>query len=77
MLELRNKYGTQHLLPPIDSRIDALSSASLIRLPGGLVDCHVHMREPGAEHKETWESGTRAAIAGGVTLVINIINLKL
>src|SRR5262245_22685878 len=35
----------------------------------GLVDMHVHLREPGQEHKETIESGTRAAAAGGFTSV--------
>ncbi len=33
----------------------------------GLIDMHVHLREPGEEHKETIESGTRAAAAGGFT----------
>ncbi len=35
----------------------------------GLVDMHIHLREPGQEYKETIETGTRAAIAGGVTSV--------
>lgn len=35
----------------------------------GLVDMHVHLREPGQEHKETIESGTRSAAAGGFTTV--------
>jgi len=35
----------------------------------GFVDMHVHLREPGQEHKETIESGTRAAAAGGFTSV--------
>jgi dihydroorotase len=35
----------------------------------GFVDMHVHLREPGGEHKETIESGTRAAAAGGFTSV--------
>jgi len=35
----------------------------------GLVDMHVHLREPGEEYKETIESGTRAAAAGGYTAV--------
>jgi dihydroorotase len=35
----------------------------------GLVDLHVHLREPGEEYKETIASGTRAAAAGGVTSV--------
>lgn len=35
----------------------------------GLIDPHVHLREPGAEHKETIESGTLAAAVGGFTTV--------
>ncbi len=35
----------------------------------GFIDMHVHLREPGQEHKETIESGTRAAAAGGFTTV--------
>jgi len=35
----------------------------------GLVDLHVHLREPGQTHKETIASGTRAAVAGGFTTV--------
>jgi dihydroorotase len=34
-------------------------------LAPGLVDMHTHLREPGFEHKETVETGTRAAAAGG------------
>ena len=33
----------------------------------GFVDVHVHLREPGGEHKETIESGTKAAARGGFT----------
>jgi len=36
----------------------------------GLVDVHIHFREPGQEHKETIESGSRAAAAGGFTTVL-------
>ena len=36
-------------------------------LAPGLVDMHVHLREPGHEHKETLATGSRAAAAGGVT----------
>ena len=39
-------------------------------LPGA-VDVHVHFREPGASHKETWASGSRSAAAGGVTTVVD------
>ena len=35
----------------------------------GLIDVHVHLREPGQEHKETIATGTRSAVAGGFTAV--------
>lgn len=37
----------------------------------GMIDVHVHFREPGASHKETWETGSRSAAAGGVTTVVD------
>jgi dihydroorotase len=40
----------------------------------GLIDMHVHLREPGYEYKETVESGTRAAVAGGFTAVACMAN---
>jgi len=42
----------------------------------GLVDMHVHLREPGDEHKETIASGTRAAVAGGYTAVACMPNTR-
>ena len=44
-----------------------------LALPG-LVDIHVHLREPGGEYKEDSYSGTRAALAGGVTTVLGMPN---
>jgi len=40
----------------------------------GLVDLHVHLREPGAPWKETWRTGTGAAAVGGVTTVCDMPN---
>lgn len=40
----------------------------------GLIDVHVHMREPGQAYKEDWESGSKAAVAGGVTTVCDMPN---
>ena len=40
----------------------------------GLIDIHVHLREPGHEYKETIASGTRAAAAGGFTAVCCMAN---
>ena len=44
-----------------------------VKLPG-LIDVHVHLREPGGEHKEDYASGTAAALAGGVTYVLDMPN---
>jgi carbamoyl-phosphate synthase/aspartate carbamoyltransferase/dihydroorotase len=46
-----------------------------MQLPG-LIDPHVHFREPGATHKEDWDSGTAAALAGGFTLVLAMPNTQ-
>jgi dihydroorotase len=43
-------------------------------LTPGLVDMHTHLREPGFEHKETVETGTRAAAVGGYTAVAPMAN---
>lgn len=42
----------------------------------GLVDLHVHLREPGREDEETIESGTRAAVRGGFTTVVCMPNTE-
>ncbi len=46
-----------------------------IRLPG-LVDVHVHTRDPGQTHKETWASATAAALAGGFTTILAMPNTR-
>lgn len=52
---------------------DVSSRNNIIKLPG-LVDVHVHLREPGATHKEDFTTGTMAAIAGGYTQVLDMPN---
>jgi dihydroorotase len=44
-----------------------------VMLPG-VIDIHAHFREPGATYKEDWESGSKAAAHGGVTLVFDMPN---
>lgn len=44
-----------------------------VRLPG-LIDAHVHLREPGYTHKEDFYTGTAAALAGGVTALLDMPN---
>jgi dihydroorotase len=46
------------------------------RLLPGAVDVHVHFRDPGFPHKETWRTGSRAAAAGGVTTVVDQPNTE-
>ncbi|MCC6456513.1 MAG: amidohydrolase family protein [Caldilineaceae bacterium] len=46
---------------------------TILRLPS-LVDAHVHVREPGYEHKEDFYSGTVAALAGGVVTILDMPN---
>ena len=40
----------------------------------GAIDAHVHFREPGMTHKEDWQSGSQAAVSGGVTTVFEMPN---
>ncbi|MCG8689133.1 MAG: dihydroorotase, partial [Desulfobacterales bacterium] len=72
-----------------DGKFEAISDPGQIDEPGqdtkivdgngllavpGLIDVHVHLREPGQEYKETIESGLKAAAAGGFTAVCSMPN---
>src|SRR6185436_2149841 len=63
----------------IDGRIqkprgaETIDAACLVVTPG-LIDIHVHLREPGQEYKETVRTGTQAAAAGGFTAVACMAN---
>lgn len=52
-----------------EESIQVIDASHYVVVPG-LIDVHVHLREPGNEHKETIYTGTRAAAAGGFTTVI-------
>ncbi|MBN2336015.1 allantoinase AllB [Candidatus Bathyarchaeota archaeon] len=56
--------------PRADRVVDA---SGKVVLPG-MVDMHVHLRDPGFPERENFESGTRAAAAGGVTTVVDMPN---
>ncbi|WP_135829776.1 dihydroorotase [Halorussus halobius] len=49
---------------------DSIDATGKLLLPG-MIDAHVHFREPGFAHKETWASGSKSAVAGGVTTVVD------
>ena len=54
---------------------EVIDCTGLHVLPG-VIDSQVHFREPGLEHKEDLESGSRAAVMGGVTAVFEMPNTK-
>ncbi|EKX35079.1 hypothetical protein GUITHDRAFT_160213 [Guillardia theta CCMP2712] len=64
------KYG---LCPPVRPIVDCRTANRTVSLPG-LIDMHVHVRDPGATHKEDWASCTASAVAGGVTIVCAMPN---
>jgi dihydroorotase len=55
-----------------ERRIDATGK----RLLPGMIDVHVHFRQPGFGHKETWTTGSKSAAAGGVTTVVDQPNTE-
>lgn len=56
-----------------DTGCEVIDAAGMIVAPG-LVDCHVHFRDPGFTYKEDIETGSRAAIKGGFTTVVMMGN---
>jgi dihydroorotase len=58
-----------------DGDAETLDARGLLVLPG-LVDMHVHLREPGYEYKETIATGVQAALAGGFTSVACMANTE-
>lgn len=60
----------------IDEKADKIIDAKDCWVTPGLIDLHVHLREPGFEHKETIATGTRSAAAGGFTTICCMPNTK-
>ncbi len=56
-----------------DDAHEIIDGTGLAALPG-LIDAHVHFREPGLDNEETWLTGTRAAVFGGATTVLDMPN---
>ena len=62
-------------LPPIDENIAVIDAANRLVIPG-VIDEHVHFREPGLTHKADFESESKAAVAGGVTSFMDMPNVN-
>lgn len=58
----------------ISEQADQTIDASGLMLIPGVIDVHVHFRVPGGEHKEDYATGSAAALAGGVTTVLDMPN---
>lgn len=67
--------GIIRLNPQASSYTEVIDASHLHILPG-LIDAHVHLREPGFSQKETILSGTKAAAKGGFTTVLAMPNLN-
>jgi dihydroorotase len=76
--EIADVHVRDGVIAEVGHGLDAASAEVLdcdgLVLGPGLVDMHTHLREPGFEHKETVETGTRAAAVGGYTAVAPMAN---
>jgi len=73
LLIVDGRFASLSQLSTLDSQPDEIDASNLIVSPG-LIDLHVHLREPGFGWKETIESGARAAAAGGFTTIVCMPN---
>lgn len=58
----------------IEGQVDKVIDCNGLYIMPGMVDMHCHLREPGGEHKETIETGTKSAIKGGFTTICPMPN---
>ncbi|MBI5046771.1 dihydroorotase family protein [Candidatus Micrarchaeota archaeon] len=86
LIFLGDKFERKDILISDDGKIEKITgmregadevvnATNMLVLPG-LIDPHVHLREPGDTYKEDFKTGSRAAIAGGFTTVIDMPNNK-
>lgn len=59
-----------------NNNVDKIIDANNMWVTPGLIDLHVHLREPGYEHKETIATGTRSAVMGGFTTICCMPNTR-
>lgn len=69
------KVGKNLELDENDSNLRVIDASGLVAAPG-LVDAHVHFRDPGFTYKEDIETGAKAAAKGGFTMVVCMANTK-
>ena len=59
----------------LENTDETINCSNLYIMPG-MIDIHCHLREPGFEHKETIETGSKSAVAGGFTTICPMPNTK-
>ncbi len=69
------KVGKNLKLDENDSNLRVIDASGLVAAPG-LMDAHVHFRDPGFTYKEDIETGAKAAAKGGFTMVVCMANTK-
>src|SRR5690625_2029930 len=62
------------MAPSINLEADLIIDCENKLVTPGFIDVHIHLREPGGEHKETIKTGTKAAARGGYTTVCAMPN---
>ena len=62
----------KNITETVDKEIDCTN----YNIIPGMIDVHCHLREPGGEHKETIETGSKSAVAGGFTTICPMPNTK-
>ena len=72
---LFDENGIHKIAEHIEEEVDEVIEAKGQYLLSGLIDVHVHLREPGFSHKETIKTGTQAAAHGGFTTVMAMPNV--
>ncbi len=60
----------------IQEKADKEIDCTNLKIIPGMIDMHCHLREPGFEHKETIETGSKSAVAGGFTTICPMPNTK-
>ena len=70
-----NKILPRGVFQEKDPRIGVIEASDKLVIPG-LIDIHVHLREPGHEHKETVATGAMSAAAGGYTAICCMPNTE-
>ncbi|MFD1067208.1 dihydroorotase [Oceanobacillus locisalsi] len=64
----------RQVAPKVTEEVDQLLDAKNNLVAPGLIDVHIHLREPGGEYKETIQTGTQSAARGGFTTVCSMPN---